>query len=141
MRSLIERKIAAMADILSRHTDTQYLLNDQYKNAENLSARAQLHTRFSTNKQGWHRWVFDQFEMPPHGKVIEFGTGPTWLWAENLDRIPEDWEITLTDFSAGMLEESKRNLENRVQRFRHEIIDVQSIPREDASFDVVTANH
>src|SRR5262249_46128982 len=26
-------------------------------------------------------------------------------------------------------------------RFRHEIIDVQSIPREDASFDVVTANH
>src|SRR5258708_37930405 len=101
MRSMINRKIARMADIKSRCTDTQYLLNDQYKNADNLSARAQLHTRFSANKQGWHRWVFEQFEIPARGHVIEFGTGPSWLWAENVERIPDGWQITLTDFSAG----------------------------------------
>jgi ubiquinone/menaquinone biosynthesis C-methylase UbiE len=130
-----------MTDMHPRSIDTEYLLKDQYKTANNLQARANLHVLFSVNKYGWHRWVFDQFEIPAAARIIEFGTGPSWLWAENLDRIPGDWHITITDFSPGMLEESKRNLANSSHSFKHEVIDVQSIPYPDASFDAVIANH
>jgi ubiquinone/menaquinone biosynthesis C-methylase UbiE len=130
-----------MADSRSIQTDTAYLLNDQYKNADNLSARAQLHIRFSTNKQGWQKWLFEQFDMPTPARIIEFGTGASWLWAENLDRIPSVWDITLTDFSAGMLEASKQNLSASKHPFKHEVVDVQSIPYPDATFDAVIANH
>jgi ubiquinone/menaquinone biosynthesis C-methylase UbiE len=130
-----------MVDKRSIHIDSNYLLNDQYKNAQNLAARAQLHVRFSTNKNRWQRWLFDQFDFPPDAKVIEFGTGPSWLWAENLDRIPAGWDITLTDFSPGMIDESKRNLAQIARPFKHEVVDVQSIPYPDATFDAVIANH
>jgi ubiquinone/menaquinone biosynthesis C-methylase UbiE len=129
------------ADIRSHKTDTSYLLNDQYKNAKNLEARAQLHQGFSTNKTGWPRWLFDQFDFPPAARVVEFGCGPGGLWVQNQDRLRPDWDITLTDFSAGMLEEARRNLAPITYPFTFEVVDVQAIPYEDASFDAVTANH
>ena len=129
-----------MTDNRSRRIDSNYLLNDQYKNASNLMARAQL-SRFSTNQYSWQRWLFDQFDLPATARVIDFGTGPSWLWTENLDRIPPGWDITLTDFSSGMIEESKRNLAHSARPFKHDIVDVQSIPYADATFDAVIANH
>src|SRR5438067_58415 len=74
-----------MTDIHPRNIDTEYLLNDQYKTANNLQARANLHIKFSANKYGWHRWVFDQFDLPAAARIIEFGTGQagcgpkTWI--------------------------------------------------------------
>lgn len=130
-----------MTDNRSRHIDSSFLLNDQYKNASNLAARAQLHARFSTNTYGWQHWLFDQFDFPSEARVIEFGTGPSWLWAENLHRIPAGWDVTLTDFSSGMIEESKSNLAHSTRPFKHEIVDVQSIPYADETFDAVIANH
>lgn len=132
-----------MTDIRSKKTDSDYLRNDQYKNADNLAARAQLHARFSTNKYGWQRWVFDQFDpnMPPHAHIIEFGCGPGWGWAQLGERVPADWEVTLSDFSAGMLEDCKKNLAASTHPYQFEVIDIQSIPYPDASFDVIIANH
>src|SRR5579859_5925642 len=128
-------------DSRSRKTDTSYLLNDQYRNASNLEARAQLHVRYGTNKYGWQRWLFDQFDFPSPARVVEFGCGPGWLWAQNQDRVAAGWDITLTDFSAGMIEECKRNLASSAHPFKFETVDVQAIPYESASFDAVTANH
>ena len=42
--------------------DQTYLCDEQYKDASNLNARIRLHVEFSTNKYGWFRWVFDQYE-------------------------------------------------------------------------------
>ena len=130
-----------MTDNRSRLIDYNYLLNEQYKNANNLAARAQIHIRFSTNKYGWQQWLFDQFDLPADARVVEFGTGPSWLWAENLHRIPTEWAITLTDFSSGMIAESKQNLAHSGRPFKHDVVDVQSIPYADATFDAVIANH
>ncbi len=55
---------------IARLADTQFV-TDQYQNAKNLNARIQLHQRFSTNKYGWHRWVFDQFSFPPQSRILE----------------------------------------------------------------------
>ena len=119
--------------------DRHYLEN-QYKDSSNLDARVQLHQRFSVNPYGWHPWVFDHFDLPPRCRILELGCGPGYLWVDNLNRIPPGWEIVLSDLSAGMLEETKRNLEKQ-RPYQFKVIDAQSIPYENGSFDTVIANH
>jgi SAM-dependent methyltransferase len=125
----------------SKAPDQKYLLGQQYKDASNLSARAQLHIRFSINTYGWHQWAFDQIDVADAANILELGTGPGWLWAENLRRMPDGWTVTLSDFSPGMLEEARHNLQNGPHAFKFESFDAQKIPFEDASFDAVIANH
>ena len=47
----------------------------QYEVADNLNARISLHDKFSTNKYGWQRWVFDQLLVPSLGTILELGCG------------------------------------------------------------------
>jgi ubiquinone/menaquinone biosynthesis C-methylase UbiE len=124
---------------IAKVNDQEYLAK-QYKNASRLNARIRLHQQFSVNKYGWHRWVFDQFSLPPICRILELGCGPGYLWLENLDRIPAGWELILSDFSAGMLEETRRNLEKH-RHFQFKVIDAQSVPFESEYFDAVIANH
>jgi ubiquinone/menaquinone biosynthesis C-methylase UbiE len=123
-------------------TDANYLLHDQYKDASNLNARIQLHKRFSQNKDNWQRWVFDHIraEAGSRSRMLELGSGPGQLWVNNLDRIPADWEVTLSDFSSGMVEEEKHHL-GTLPHFSFQIINIQAIPYANESFDVVIANH
>jgi ubiquinone/menaquinone biosynthesis C-methylase UbiE len=125
---------------LSLGTDRNYLLTEQYKDASNLNARIALHARFSTHPLGWHRWVFDQLELPPQARLLEIGGGSGRLWAENADRLPAGWRITLTDLSPGMLAEARANLQT-LSRFACEQADAQALPFADARFDAVLANH
>jgi ubiquinone/menaquinone biosynthesis C-methylase UbiE len=124
---------------MNRYHDQTYLLNSQYKDATNLSARVRLHERFSVNKYGWHRWVFDHFELDEGSRVLEVGCGPGLLWLSNRHRIPASWQITLTDFSPGMLQVARERLDEK--RFVYEVADVQALPFADARFDAVVANH
>jgi SAM-dependent methyltransferase len=126
---------------ISKIADQQYLLTEQYKDASNLKARIDLHRRFSVNAYGWHLWVFDQIRLAPDSRVLELGCGPGRLWSENIMRTPVGWDITLSDFSPGMLQEAQYNLADHAHRFRFEIIDAQSIPFELGRFDAVIANH
>lgn len=119
--------------------DTNYVTN-QYRSASNLNARIRLHQEFSTNKYGWQRWLFEQFKFTPNSRILELGCGTGNLWAENLDRIPKGLEIVLSDFSEGMLEQAKQNLKHS-SFFQFKVIDAQSIPFENKSFDFVIANH
>jgi ubiquinone/menaquinone biosynthesis C-methylase UbiE len=118
----------------------QTYLREQYKNAANLNDRIQLHLRFSTNPYDFHMWVFDQLQLAPDSRVLELGCGPGSLWRPNLVRIPAGWQITLTDFSPGMLAEARANLAS-ARPFAFEQADAQAIPFADRSFDAVIANH
>ena len=122
------------------HIADQTYLKQQYQDASNLNDRIQIHVRFSTNSYRWHPWVFDQIDLPQHALVLELGCGPGWLWKDNLGRIPTGWQITLTDFSPGMLEEARRNLAGD-RAFAFEVVDAQAIPYADSRFDAVIANH
>jgi ubiquinone/menaquinone biosynthesis C-methylase UbiE len=73
--------------------------------------------------------------------LLELGCGPGLLWLQNRDRIPEGWALTLSDFSPGMLQQARQNLGANGQQFKYEVIDAQSIPFADGSFDGVIANH
>lgn len=126
---------------MSAASDQAYLLSDQYRDASNLNARIRLHERFSVNRYGWHRWVFDQFDLSPTARVLELGCGPGHLWLENMQRIPAGWDVFLSDFSPGMLEEARRTLHDSPRSFGFQVIDAQAIPFSDGSSDAVIANH
>jgi len=121
--------------------DQEYLLNKQYQNSSNLQARIDLHARFSTSAYGFHRWLFDHLQASPQARVLELGAGTGLLWRENLDRIRVSWDITLSDFSPGMLQQAWDNLHNAGRPFTFALVDAQDIPFADDSFDAVIANH
>ena len=113
---------------------------DQYTDASNLKYRIALHERFSTNGYAWPQWVFDQFDLTDEARLLEIGCGTGALWSTNFDRIPNGWEITLTDASPGMLAEAKRNL-GESRRFAFRVANAQELPFEEGIFDAVVANH
>jgi SAM-dependent methyltransferase len=51
-----------------------------------------------------------------------------------------DWEVTLSDFSAGMLAQARSNLQ-AVKSFKFAVVEAQAIPFADNSLDAVIANH
>jgi SAM-dependent methyltransferase len=114
---------------------------DQYRTASNLNARIVLHQRYSTNRYGWQRWIFDQFSFPPQARLLELACGPGDLWLENVDRIPAGWQLTLSDLSPGMAQQARQKLAPVRAPFQFEVIDAQAIPYESQSLDGVIANH
>ncbi|CAM2904695.1 MerR family transcriptional regulator [Clostridium sporogenes] len=143
----------------------------QYENASNLRARIAIHELFSTNKEGWMPWFFKELKQElsrlssncqnynekinneniselsnldlkqSNIKILELGCGDASLWNKNFNHIPSNWDITLTDFSEGMLKDAKKNLREKISRFNFKIVNAESIPFEEESFDVVIANH
>ncbi len=113
--------------------------NTQYQDSANLSARADLHQRFSTNPISWQSWVFDQIDLPDDSKILEVGSGPGYLWQQNQTRLFK-WDICLSDLSAGMLREAKTALES-YEGIRYVVHDACNIPSPKSAFDAVIANH
>ncbi len=121
--------------------DPGYLKGKQYRDSSNLNARIELHQRFSTNPYPWANWVFDQFDLPENAQILEVGCGPASLWQANGERIPPGWQITLSDFSAGMLADARRTLADVEHQFSFEEANVQELPFHEGQFDALIANH
>jgi SAM-dependent methyltransferase len=122
-------------------SDPEYLRAQQYRDATNLNARIALHVRFSTNAYGWMPWVFDQLTLAPDSRVLELGCGPGRLWQLNLTRMPAGWDVTLSDFSPGMVRQARHNLDAQAGRFHFAVVDAQALPFAGERFDAVIANH
>ena len=87
---------------------TQEYLRSQYGDSSNLSARAGLQVRFSTEEYPWFHRVFDHFDIPDDGRLLDLGCGTGPLWRDNLERIPRGWSVTLSDASQGMVRDRER---------------------------------
>lgn len=152
----MEKALEEVADKLKREkkTDWKEITNlirianmnrelvEQYQNGTNINARIRLHHLYSQNPKSWFSWIYDQIEEVSMENVLEIGCGTGQFWKENIERIPEKANIFLTDISAGMLEDSRKNLclGEEEKRFSFGIADACEIPAPDNSFDLVIAN-
>jgi ubiquinone/menaquinone biosynthesis C-methylase UbiE len=121
-------------------TNQDYLLNEEYKDASKFKTCLGIAQSLGVQPVDWYQWIFDLIRRAPRCRVLELGCGPGNLWQSNLKRIPADWEITLSDFSPGMLKDAQDNLSQSGRRFTFQVIDAQAIPFGAASFDRVIAN-
>ena len=112
-------------------------LSRQYATSANLAARIELHQRFSTNPYGLQRWVFDRLPMQPGMHVLEIACGAGSLWRENLDRIPRDIQIVLSDFSIGMVQTTRTIMRDA----SFVTCALPDLPFASETFDLVIANH
>ena len=122
-------------------TGMENSLKAQYRNSTNISARIRLHRLFSSNKQGWFPWIYEQCQITEGMKILELGCGNGRLWIENIAKLPADCEIILSDISEGMIRDVRREQSLQDDRFSFAAFDCHAIPYEDASFDLVIANH
>ena len=117
------------------------LKEEQYLDSSNYSARINLHYKFSSNRYSWPLWIFDNILKMESGRVLELGCGNGLFWKMNADRIPDTWDITLTDFSQGMLNDAQINIGDASARIKYEVLDAENIQFEDNTFDMILANH
>lgn len=137
-------ELIGIMDIINNHN--KWL--EQYENATNLRKRINIHDQFSTNKKGWMPWFFQEllkscsfYNNTDTIEILELGCGDGSLWIKNLNLIPPNFRITLTDFSPGMLEDARENLKNYTDKFNFELVDAENIPYENNKFHIVIANH
>lgn len=140
LRLLVDGKLRISAWKLNGGINSVKELTDQYKNSSNLDIRIKIHDLYSTNKKDWFSWLFEQYEIQQNSRILELGCGNGTFWVKNEDRISRDWDLTLSDFSSGMLEDAQNNLKN-IPNIQYEHINIQNIPYENDSFDVIIANY
>lgn len=121
-------------------TSIENVVREQYKSDKNLNIRNNLHS-FNINKVDFDKWCFNQINFRKSAKILEVGCGTGKLWYKNKENIDESLDITLSDFSKGMLKSTKDKLKEINNKFKYKEINVEDIPYEDESFDIVIARH
>ena len=119
--------------------NNQKTVKEQYASAGNLNTRISIHQKYSTNKMGFGNWIFSNYKITKGMNVLELGCGTGDMWKGHEDLIKSCSKLVLSDFSEGMLENAKENLGDN-SNVEYQIIDIQDIPYEVESFDVVIAN-
>lgn len=127
---------------------------DAYRTPDRLKARIQMHDRFGNPNFDIHQWLFELLLNPNTGggplvpaqaDVLEVGAGTGRMWQVAMDRVPRGWRLTLTDRSDGMLAELQRLATQLRQEHGIDatasLADAMRLPFQDASFDLVFANH
>ena len=112
-------------------------LAEQYKNANNLNVRIELHEKYSTNAIKWFDWLYENIDFSKINTLLEVGCGNGQLWMNKRKDI-RNREIFLTDVSDGMLEDAKQNLNDNFSFF---VVNCENIPFKKDFFDAIIANH
>lgn len=114
-------------------------VRNQYTDSANLNTRISIHDKYSTNKMGFANWIFSNYRIENGMRVLELGCGTGSMWIGKNKEVENCSQIVLSDFSEGMIETARNNLKD-YEKIEYKIIDIQNIPFEDNSFDVVIAN-
>ena len=111
----------------------------QYKTAKNLNIRSSVHAKYSTNKQPFGDWISEQYQIVPGARILELGCGTGSIWKDKLSLLEPNCSLVLSDFSPGMLDTARKTV-GMDPRVDYQVIDIQNIPYQEASFDIVIAN-
>ncbi len=135
-----------LLDIMRITNEKEEIIN-QYKESGNLQKRINIHA-YSTAAVGWFPWVFQGLELQPNMKILELGCGTGTLWITMREQLPQGLDITLTDYSEGMLQEAQKGIEAYQKLYDQKNIhfhflqmDAEHIKAEADTYDRIIANH
>lgn len=125
------------------------LTAEPYGTPARLQARIALHASGAGTHEDFHHWLWRHVAAPAEADVLEVGVGSARLWATLASRVPAGWRLTLSDRSAGMVDEARSVLaalagpERRAPfgNARFLVADVADLPFPAARFDLAFANH
>lgn len=130
-----------------KNMNSTEIVKEQYQTADKLNIRIALHQEYSTNKIPFGDWIVSNYQIKPGCRILELGCGTGDMWKEHLSLVRDVEQLVLSDFSKGMLETTKVTLEKCLlnepsirEKVDFQTIDIQDIPYEDNSFDIVIAN-
>ncbi len=119
--------------------NTADIVKNQYSSSSNLNTRISIHDKYSTNKMGFSNWIYSNYEIPEGARILELGCGTGSMWIGKDEVVRKCGKLILSDFSEGMIETAKEKLSS-YDKIEYQVIDIQDIPYEDDSFDIVIAN-
>ena len=111
----------------------------QYGTSDKLNTRISIHSKYSTNRQGFGNWITAHYRIREGMSVLELGCGTGEMCAGKADIIRRCSRFVLSDLSEGMLNKAKETLHN-TDGIEYCLADIQDIPFEDHTFDAVIAN-
>ncbi len=114
-------------------------VKEQYSTSKGLDTRLSFHDKCSTNKQGYGNWIASNYEISEGMRVLELGCGTGSIWMGRDELIDKCGLLVLTDLSEGMLETARGNIGER-DNVEYKLADIQDLPFEDSSFDIIIAN-
>jgi len=122
-----------------RKTNDTFVVKQQYATATNLNTRISIHDKYSTNKMGFGNWIISNYRIDHGMSVLELGCGTGDMWRNREALIKTCSKLVLSDFSEGMVETTKTNV-GPYDNVEYKVLDIQRIPYEDETFDIVIAN-
>lgn len=123
---------------MGKINDTDFV-KQQYAAADNLKTRISIHDKYSTNKMGFQNWIVSNYCIKENMKVLELGCGTGVMWKNREALISLCSKLILSDFSEGMITAAKNNV-GTYDNVEYKLIDIQKIPYEEETFDIVIAN-
>ena len=123
-----------------QHISNTGNVEQQYSDDKNLSARISLHAKHSTNKQGFSNWLWEHYSFFDNCHILELGCGNGEQWRTRIGILPNGCSVILSDFSEGMVNSVKQKYA-KYELLSFQQIDIQDIPFQDDTFDVIIANH
>ena len=121
--------------------NSKTVIQKQYGSDSNLASRIRVKQAFSTGKTGWADFLLQNFCLKSKQRVLELGCGNAVFWKAVSNRIPTDIRLVLSDVSQGMLDAAKKNTSELKFIEEYAVIDVQDIPYDNNSFDIIVANY
>ena len=115
------------------------IVKQQYATETNLNTRIAIHEKYSTNKVGFGNWIFSNYEISKGMTILELGCGTGDMWKGKKEVIDFCSKLVLSDFSARMVRVSQETV-GFYDNVEYQVIDIQNIPFEDKTFDIVIAN-
>ena len=111
----------------------------QYATSKGLNTRLSFHDKYSTNKQGYGNWIVSNYVIQKGMKALEVGCGTGSIWLGQNEILSKFAKLVLTDLSEGMIKTAQKNL-GEIDNIEYIVADIQELPFENDSFDVVIAN-
>lgn len=128
-----------MIRIMIGSSNNARAVKEQYASADGLNTRLSFHEKYSVNRQGYGNWILSNYDIREGMRVLELGCGTGSMWRGHGALMAKCGKLVLTDLSEGMLAAARENLSG-YPNTAFSRADIQEIPFEKGSFDIVIAN-